>query len=147
MKFYMKIPCLKGKIWKLLTKYKTVVPTALKHKLTPYHSKPPHLYGLPTIHKPDIPLRPIFSSIGSPCYALADILGLLACNTDSFVKNSEHFIKLIQEMNLQNEDYLISFDIVSLFTNVPVKEVLQVTTNRLNTDPSFPECSTLQVKT
>jgi hypothetical protein len=47
------------KIWKLHTKHKTVLATALKHKLTPYHSKPPHLYRLPKIHKPDIPLRPI----------------------------------------------------------------------------------------
>jgi hypothetical protein len=146
MKIYVRIPCLKWKIWKLLAKYKTVVLTALKHKLTPYHSKPPHLYGLPKIHKSNIPLRPTVSSIGSPCYALADILGLLGCNTDSFVKNSEHFIKLIQEINLQNDDYLISFDTVSLVTNVPTEEVLQVTTNRLNKDPSFPECSTLQIE-
>ena len=47
------------KIWTLLTKHKTILPTTLKRKLTPYHSKPPHLYGLPKIHKPSIPLRPI----------------------------------------------------------------------------------------
>jgi hypothetical protein len=41
------------KVWKLLTKHKTVLPSALKRKLTPYHSKPPHLYGLPKIHKHD----------------------------------------------------------------------------------------------
>jgi hypothetical protein len=62
------------KIRKLLTKHKTVLPAALKHKLTRYHSKPSHLYGLPKIHKPDIPLRPIVSSVDSPCYALAEIL-------------------------------------------------------------------------
>jgi hypothetical protein len=95
----------------------------LKHKRTPYHSKPPHLYGLPKIHKPESPLRPTVTSIGYPWYALADILGPLASNTDSFVKNSEHFIKLIQKIKLQNEDYLVSFDIVSLFTNVPGEEV------------------------
>jgi hypothetical protein len=48
--------------------------------------------------------------------------------------------------NLQNEDYLVSFDVVSLFTNVPVKEVLKVIRNKLNTDSSFPECSPLQVE-
>jgi hypothetical protein len=53
------------KIWKLLTKHKTVIPAALKRKLTPYHSKLPHLYGLPKIHKPDIPLRPTVRSIDS----------------------------------------------------------------------------------
>jgi hypothetical protein len=87
------------KIRQLLTKHKTVLPVALKRKLTPYHSKPPHLYGLPKIHKPDIPLRPIVSSIDSPCYALSEflhkILSPLAGNTGSFVKNSEHFITTI----------------------------------------------------
>jgi hypothetical protein len=58
------------KIQRLLSKHKSILSTDLKRKLTPYHSKPPHLYGLPKIHKPDIPLRPIVSSIGSPCYAV-----------------------------------------------------------------------------
>jgi hypothetical protein len=62
------------------------------------------------------------------------------------VKNSEHFIKLIQDINLQNEDHLVSFDIVSLFTNVPVEEVLHVIRNILNTCPSFPERAPLQVE-
>jgi hypothetical protein len=30
------------KICRLHTKHITVLPAALKHKLTPYHSKPPH---------------------------------------------------------------------------------------------------------
>jgi hypothetical protein len=54
------------KIQKLLSKHKTTLPIDLKHKLTPY------LYGLPKIHKPDIPLRPIVSYIGPPRYALPD---------------------------------------------------------------------------
>jgi hypothetical protein len=81
------------------------------------------------IHKPDIPFRPVVSSVDSPFYVLAGflrkILNTLIRNTDSFVKNSEKFIKLMQEMNLQNEEYLVSVD-VSLFTNIIVEEVLQV---------------------
>jgi hypothetical protein len=61
------------------------------------------------------------------------------------MKNSEHFIKLIQEINLQIEDCLVSFD-VSLFTNIPVEEVLEVIKNGLNMDLSFPERSSLQVE-
>jgi hypothetical protein len=122
----------------------------LKRKLTPYHSKPPHFYGLPKIHKLDIPLRPVVSSIASPCYDLADflhkILSPLIGNTDFFMENSEHFIKLIQDINLQNKDYLVSSDIVSLFTNVPMEEVLQVIRNILSTDPAFPERSPLHVE-
>jgi hypothetical protein len=137
------------KTQKLFTKHKTVLPAAWKYKLTSYYSKPPHLYGLPKIHKPDIPLRPMVSSTDSPCYALAEFLhntlSHLTVKTCSFVKASEHFIKSIQDINLQIEVYLVSFD-VSLFTNVPVEEVLQVIRNRLSTDPFFPERTSLQVE-
>jgi hypothetical protein len=37
------------KVQKLLSKHKTALLTDLKQKLTPYHSKPPHLYGLPKV--------------------------------------------------------------------------------------------------
>jgi hypothetical protein len=52
----------------------------------------------------------------------------------SFVKNSDHFIKLIQEINLQNKDCLISFEVP--FTSIPVEEVLLVVRNRLIMGPS-----------
>jgi hypothetical protein len=126
---------------KLLTMHKTVLRAGLKRKLTPYHSKPPHLYRLLKIHKPDIPFRPTVSSNDSPYSALAEflykVLSPLASNVDSFMKDSEQFIKLIQDINLQNKDNLVSSD-VSLFTNIPVEEVLQVLRNRLNTDLFFP---------
>jgi hypothetical protein len=38
------------KVQKLLSKYKSYFTTDLKQKLTPYYSKPPHLYGMPKIH-------------------------------------------------------------------------------------------------
>jgi hypothetical protein len=67
------------------------------------------------------------SSIGSPCYALAGflhkILSPLAGISDSFVKNSGHFVQL-KSVNLQSLDTLVSFDVVTLFTNVPVDEAL-----------------------
>jgi hypothetical protein len=85
------------KVQKILSKHKAALPTGLKHKLTPYHSKPSHLYGFPKIHKSGIPLRLIVSSIGSSCYALAGflhkILSLLVGQSQSFVKYSGHFIQ------------------------------------------------------
>jgi hypothetical protein len=61
------------------------------------------------------------------------------------MKNSEQFTKLIYDINLQNEDYIVGFDVVSLFTNLLMEEVLQVIRSRLSTDPSLPERSPLQV--
>jgi hypothetical protein len=105
--------------------------------VTPYHSKPPVWTSQDT------------NSNDSPCYALGKflhkILSRLVGNTDFFMRNSESFIKLVWDINLQNEDCLVNFD-VSLFTNVPLEEVLQVIKNRLNMDPSLPEHSPLQVE-
>jgi hypothetical protein len=50
----------------ILAKYKAVLPAEVKRKLTAYNSKPPHLYGLPKIQKPDMQLIPVVSSISSP---------------------------------------------------------------------------------
>ena len=55
----------------------------------------PRFYGLPKIHKPGIPLRPIVPFVNSPTYAisgyLARILSPIVGNTDYTVKNSCEF--------------------------------------------------------
>ena len=55
----------------------------------------PRLYGLPKIHKPGIPLRPIVPFVNSPTYAisgyLARILSPVVGNTEYTVKNSCEF--------------------------------------------------------
>jgi hypothetical protein len=88
----LKVPITKAerKVQKLLSKHKTALPTDLKHKLTPYHSKSLHLYGLSKIHKPDIPLRPVASSVGSPSYAPAGVMHEIL---SPFARNSEYFAK------------------------------------------------------
>ena len=65
----------------------------------------PRFYGLPKIHKPEIPLRPIVSFVNSPTYGvssfLAKILSPVVGNTENTVKNSYHFaefIKLLTQM-------------------------------------------------
>jgi hypothetical protein len=137
------------KIQKLLSKHKTTLLIDLEHTLTPYYSEPLHLYGLRKIHKPDIPLRPVVSSIGSPCYALAGfphkILGPLAGKSEFFVKNLGHFVQLLKSVNLQSLDTLVSFD-VCLFTNAQVDEALQVIRNKLHNDGTLAEESVLQIE-
>jgi hypothetical protein len=50
---------------------KSDIPEEVAKKLIPHASAPPWLYGLPKIHKKDVPLRPIVNCIASPTYALA----------------------------------------------------------------------------
>ena len=101
----------------------------------------PLLYGLLKIHKPEIPLRPIASFINSPSYQLSKhlvhLLSPLVRNTSSFVKNSTEFAAFISDQIITDGAVLVSFDVVSLFTNVPVELACQVAGVRLHADDSL----------
>ena len=51
--------------------------------------------------------------------------------TDSFVKNSQHIASELISLELEEDDILVSHDAVSLFTNTPVKESLDIISTRL----------------
>jgi hypothetical protein len=51
-----------------------ILSQTLHNCLRPSATVCPKFYGLPKIHKPNVPLRPIVASIGSPTYALAKYL-------------------------------------------------------------------------
>ena len=106
------------------------LPTQLYNRLRPSGSKPPMIYGLPKIHKPDIPLRPIVACIGSPTYNLSkfisSVISPLSGQGDSFVKDSKHFVDEIKDFRLSPDEILVSFDVKSLFTNIPIDEAVRV---------------------
>jgi hypothetical protein len=88
------------------------------------------------IHKKDVPLRPIVNCIASPTYVLAKYLaGLLSPfvgQSDHHIKNSETFVQKLHSIRLQDTDILVSFDVVSLFTKVPLEDTLQVLSQHLH---------------
>ena len=88
-----------------------------------------------------MPLRPITSSRYSPTYELAKfflpILEPLQGNTATFVKNSKHFVEILNSKEIKPEDRFISFDVESLYTNVPVKEALNIIQIRLEQDQTM----------
>ena len=98
--------------------------------LMPRYTTSPQMYGLPKIHKEDIPMRPIVSTINSPSYKVAKeltrILTPLAAHTVYTVKNSTAFVDRVRGMEITPQDRLVSFDVKNLFTQVPVEEALKV---------------------
>ena len=109
----------------------------LAQKLIEGNPITPRIYGLPKIHKDGVPLRPIVNTIGGPTYLLAKFLAAklrpLVGQTESFVKDSASFIEDLKRVNLEPEDILVSFDVVSLYTCIPINEAMAVI-NKL-TDP------------
>ena len=95
----------------------------------------PRFYGLPKIHKVSVPFRPIVSFINSPTYNLSKflsrILSSLLVNRYS-VRNSKEFIDYVQNFTISENEILVSFDVVSLFTSVPVDKALDLVLDLLS---------------
>nr|XP_060622650.1 uncharacterized protein LOC132769734 [Anolis sagrei ordinatus] len=110
----------------------------IRQQLCKSEALPPRLYGLPKIHKDSTPLRPIVSAIGSPTYDLAKFLAAQLQShiglTTHYIKDSAHFIEKISNLKLNTNDKLISFDVVSLFTMVPVADTMALINQRFPED-------------
>ena len=114
-------------------------------KLYPSGSAPPSIYGTPKMHKfspsDSFPkLRPIVSSIGTFNYNLArflcDLLSPLVPN-DYSCKDTFSFVSQIKNANLSKK-FLVSYDVTSLFTNIPFQETIDIAINLIfNHNPNL----------
>ena len=121
-------------------KTKGVLDEDIYKKIYPKGSIPARMYGLPKMHKVKDksskvvpPHRPIVSSIGSFNYNLARYLAeVLSPHIPSnySAKDTFSFVEELKEVRLQNK-YLVSFDVVSLFTNIPLHETVNLAVNTL----------------
>ena len=108
----------------------------------------PKIYGLPKLHKSGIPLRPIVSFIGAPTYQLSKFLvNVLSplLTYDFSINNSKHFVQRINEIQCDDNNFLVSFDVKSLFTCIPVPDVLKIIENLLLNDAVLAERTKLSV--
>jgi hypothetical protein len=97
-------------------------------QLQPHGSRPPKLYGLPEIHKERVTLRFTVSQRGAPTYGPSKYLaGLLSSHlgqSQHHVKNSEEIVRTLDTLRVSSKDIVFSFDVVSFFTRVPLKDAL-----------------------
>lgn len=86
--------------------------------------------GAPKIHKTNVPMWPIVNTIGSPTYKLTKYvtsnLAPLVGKTRSYIKDSNQYVGFIKQTKLDPGDKIVSFDVVQLFTKIPLDEAIQV---------------------
>ena len=98
-----------------------------KFLLPPKNTRTLLFYGLPKIHKPGCPLRPIVSGCDGPTDHLSTyvthFIQPLASNLSPHVKHTKHFLNLIEKLPpLPPNALLVTVDITSLYTNIPHQE-------------------------
>jgi len=83
----------------------------------------PCAYGLPKIHKDNVSLRLIISSLNSPLHLLAAFLHKLLYDNlpkpNSHIANSFDLVNKLNNFCTEEHIEIVSLDVVNLFTNVP----------------------------
>ena len=110
------------------------------------------MYGVPKVHKQEVPLRPILSMTNAPQHELAKWLGeLLKPVLDKYsehtVRDTFQFCENIERFSCRNDveqTYMCSFDVISLFTSIPLSRTIEICMDTLYRDedvdiPSIPE--------
>ena len=103
-------------------------------KICPSGSQPGQLYGLCKAHKQGFPFRPVVSMLNTAEYPLAKFLDEIIkphIPSKYMLNSTTSFLQKLKNFCFSQTDILISFDVVSLFTNVPLAETIELITERV----------------
>ncbi|CDW60366.1 hypothetical protein TTRE_0000873801 [Trichuris trichiura] len=81
----------------------------------------PQLYGLPKVHKPEVP----------------KVIIPLSGKEPSFVRNSSTFVNEIGEYHLEPDEVLVSYDEKDLLPSLPISKPLDTLYYLLNTETNL----------
>lgn len=93
-------------------------------------------FGLPKIHKKDIPFRPINDYRNSVHYKISRTLNNIISPTNqdlefSNIKNSYKMMETLQDLQIPENCIFVSFDVTSLYTNLPIQDSILAIQERL----------------
>ena len=121
-------------------KWDGIIDEATYSKILPCGSTAGVLYGLPKVHKTGCPFRRIVSAVNTYNYNLASFLVnvLKPISTNQFtIKDSFTFVDWVKA-HQHNNEIMCSFDVCSLFTNVPLDETIEISLTKLYSLPDPP---------
>ena len=130
------------KMQSLLRKIKSKLPDEETYKkLYPTGSAPGKFYGTAKVHKlkdgeqvDKLPLRPIVSNIGTATYQTAKYLAKLLSPLNKSiysVNSTKEFLKDLESISIADDEEMVSFDVVGLFTNVPLDHTIKIILDRI----------------
>nr|VZI00482.1 unnamed protein product [Spirometra erinaceieuropaei] len=93
-------------------------------------------YGQPKIHKDGAQLRPILSLRGTPTFNLAKWmfrrLNCLTSGSDTTFRLSVHFLEILNGLQINTDEIMVSFDVTTLFTSIPKNLAVETVSDLLD---------------
>ena len=132
---------IESKIQRVLRKIKTILTSWEYSRLHPNGSCPGKFYGTAKIHEilatdnvDKLPNRPIVSNINTSTYKIAKHLAKLLSSlsrSQYTVNSTKHFIKAIKQEKIPAGYQMISFDLKTLFTSIPLNKTIEIIFQRI----------------
>ena len=82
-------------------------------------------------------MRPILSNIGTATYEIAKYLTKLLSplsKSNYTINSTKQFVNHIRKQKVPDGYHIVSFDVTSLFTNVPLDETIEIILRRVYID-------------
>ena len=125
------------------------LPDNTYRKLHSSDAIPPAIRGSIKHHKTDMPLRPIVTCIDSAFYNtskfLAQILSPLQNKNGFSVTDSLQFKNDISDIAISEDEVMVSFDVISLFTAIPVDKACMYIKTKLQHDGTLMDRTQLDI--
>ena len=120
-------------------------------KLTVEDPRTSHFYILPKIHKPDIPGRPVVSSVDCHTSKISKFVDHYlqphAQALPSYIQDTTDFINKINKTeNITENTFLVTLDVKSLYTNIPNHEGIEAAKEALNSVNEKPIATKVIIK-
>ena len=119
-------------------------------KLKPTGTQPPRFYDLPKLHKDGTPMRPIVSYTGTPLYEIskyiANILKPYGKLKEQHTNSSKSFSTFICQQKIEPDEIMVSFDVTSLYTTIPIDQALLIIKDLLEHDQKLADMTLLSPK-
>ena len=107
----------------------------------------PRFYGRAKVHQVGCPVRRGTSAVGTATYNvsshIAKILAPLVGKTKKTVKIGSDLVESIVDIEIQDDETMISYDIEALYTSLPIGSVLEIVRQKLEKDETFSNRTTL----
>ena len=140
---------IQSKIYELLTEIKNEgqLDDKLYHKLKPTKTLIPRMYGQPKIHKENYPMREIVDGTGGVTKNIhkyiSSIIRTYTGKSEYYVKNSKHFVDMIKDLRVENDEILVSYDVTALYPSVPQDEAIELIYEKMKNDKDLPKKTTM----